>query len=165
MKLKLNDSIISPEDLRDIIEELRVFAKNYHHQNIKDKVLKTSLASQEANLKNLSEEASKIVRQFLEQKSLLATDVDQLISQLEKYLDQCLKIRITLASLPNLTIKKSLVNWCRENISEDILIDFRFNRYILGGMVINFKSHTYDLSFREKIIARQDKLREVIQGV
>ena len=165
MNPKLNDNIISSEDLKDIIEELKIFLTNYRHQKVKNKILKKSLDTKVPDFNNLTVESIRIIRTFLNQKDMSESNIDQLIHQLEKYLDQCLKIRITLADIPTLSVKKSLVSWCRENVSENILIDFRFNRYILGGMVVSFKSHTYDWSFRQKIIANQDKLYEVIQSV
>ena len=62
-------------------------------------------------------------------------------------------------------LKQKIVEWCRKNIDGDILVDFRFNATLLGGMVVKWGSHVYDWSFKRQLMAARAKFPEVLRNV
>ena len=161
MNLKLNNQIVSSEDLKDVIAELQEYAKWFNHASILAKVSKRKSETKF----DLSDPFSNLIEQWQDGKPLTIDSLDNLISNLKDYLAKTPKIRITLAAMPPLGIKKSLVDWCRANVSQALLVDFRYNSSLIGGMVVNVGSHTYDWSFKRQLLASKDKLDEVIKRV
>ena len=161
MKLKLSDQVISPEDLKELIEELRNYSQWLNHNSIVKKLTKKSAVNQP----QLSEELTDLISQWQDGKEVTATSLSKLIITLTKLLDTTPKLRITLAALPSQSLKKTLVNWCRQSISPFILIDFRYNQALLGGMVVKSNSHIYDWSYRRQILDSKHLLKEVLSRV
>ena len=157
INLKLSDEIVSGADLRDIIEEIKGYAQWFNHNQIKLKVAN----KKDFNEPELSHQAKDILGQFFNSKSISPSGLDSLIISLEKYLKEAVKIKITLAGIPPNKLKKQLINWFRVSLTETILVDFSYNRTLLGGMVVIFGSHIYDWSLRRQILDSKDKLIEV----
>lgn len=157
INLKLSDEIVSGADLRDIIEEIKGYAQWFNHNQIKLKVAN----KKDLNEPELSHQAEDILGQFFNSKSISSSGLDSLIISLEKYLKEAVKIKITLAGIPPNKLKKQLINWFRVSLTETILVDFSYNRTLLGGMVVIFGSHIYDWSLRRQILDSKDKLIEV----
>ena len=91
--------------------------------------------------------------------------LDELIATLEVYRKTATTVTITLAAPATSEIKKTLVNWCRHNISADILVSFQFNATILGGMVVRHGSRVFDWSFKRQILAARANFPEVLRRV
>jgi len=157
IKLKLNDDIVSTQDFQEVIEELRQYLKWYNHNMVKIKVAK----KKDPNEPELSPGSTDLLKQYFSSQPLSSSGLDKLIVSLVEYLDQADKVRITLADMPTVNLKKQLVNWCRQSLSETVLVDFGYNRTLLGGMVIKCGSHIYDWSYRHQILENQDKLVKV----
>jgi len=157
INLKLSDEIVSIEDFRDTIEEIQGYAKWFNHNQIKLKVAN----KKDLNEPELSRQTQDILGQFFNSKSISSSGLDNLIASLEDYLKEAVKIKITLAGIPSNKLKKQLINWCRTSLTQAILVDFSYNRTLLGGMVVIFGSHIYDWSLRRQILDSKDKLIEV----
>jgi F0F1-type ATP synthase delta subunit len=91
--------------------------------------------------------------------------LEALIAALEDSQRNAKIITITLAAQPSNGIKTLLVSWCRKEISPDVLVNFGFNRALLGGMVVRAGSRVFDWSFRRQILAAGDKFPEVLRRV
>jgi F0F1-type ATP synthase delta subunit len=50
-------------------------------------------------------------------------------------------------------------------VAPNMLVDFKFNSTMLGGMVVQYGSHIYDWSFRQRILDARDKFPEVLRSV
>jgi F0F1-type ATP synthase delta subunit len=74
-------------------------------------------------------------------------------------------ITLTLAAPAPNGLKKTLISWCRDNIDKNILVDFKFNATILGGMVVVYGSRIFDWSFKRQILAAREKFPEVLRNV
>ncbi len=156
MKLKLPDSIASSMDLSSLLIDLRNYSRWFAHESIKKQV----------NAKHVSEPpivsdaATELIHHCTNK-----VDIENLINTLEKYRKSAPSITITLAAPPTNGVKITLVSWCRKNIAPDILVSFRFNSILLGGMVIRCGSRILDLSFRRKILAARQNFPEVLRHV
>ncbi len=161
MKVKLNDQIISSDDLRQLIEELKNYIKWFNHEAIRKRVSKTSNITKP----EFSDQLNDLLSSWHDKKEISSSTLDELIDELSNYLEKAPKMSITLAALPTTKIKIDLTQWCRKTLSPEMLIDFKYNRTILGGMVINYKSHIYDLSYRRKLLASRDKVIGALSNV
>ena len=161
MNLKLASQVVSSEDLKALMNEITDYAKWYRHNEIKMRVTKKLAEGKPV----LSEPAADMLAQITKHGALSADMIDALLKELNVQFRTMPRVRITLAAMPSNAVKHKLAGWCRDNISPVLLIDFRYNAAILGGMVINLGSRTFDWSFRSRLLASQDKLGEAFSRV
>ncbi len=161
MKIKLPDSVSSPQDVAALSLEISDYARWFYHNGIKDR----TNAKHVSLPPTLSPAALELVRGTTGGKLLSQTMLDELIEKLDKYKTNTPTMTITLAAPASADIKANLVAWCRKNIAPDMLINFQFNSLLLGGMVMRFGSHIFDWSFRRQILEARHKFPEVLSRV
>ena len=161
MKLKLDPSVSSPQDLKTLVLEVREYAKWFAHNYIKMRVH----AKNTTKAPEISPAASAVIREWAGGKTPTTKSFDELIATLEAYARTAPLLTITLAAAPTTGLKKTLVGWCRENIAPNILINFQFNSTLLGGMVVRSGSRVFDWSFRRTILAERGRFPEVLRNV
>ena len=161
MKLNLSEEIISPEDLRSVIDELKDYQDYVRHDQIKAHLSEHASSTSP----ELSRAAAALISQAMEHHPLNHEEMNHLIAELEKIFAESPKLRIVLAALPNHGIKKQITEWVRHNVDALVLIDFSYNQSLLGGMVVTAGSHIYDWSLRRSILIAQPKLNEMIAHV
>ncbi len=162
MQIKMTDEIISPQDLKSIILELRQYNIWFTQNSVKLQVSKSSITDQPI----ISDSAIKLLKDYTGNKaSINQKDIDGLLKSLAMLGESSPSLTMTLAAAPSNGLKKQLISWYRENIDPNILVDFRFNSTLLGGMVIKYQSHVYDYSFRRQILAAKEKFPEVLRRV
>ena len=161
MKLKLQDSISSQQDLKAVIIEVREYARWYSHTAIKTRVAVKNKTEPPV----LSQTAIDLLKDSAGAKPLTQAGLDEIIAGLQDLAESTASLTITLAAPPSNGLKKTLVAWCREHIDPNVLVSFQFNSTLLGGMVIRYGSHVYDWSFRRQILAERGKFTEVLRRV
>lgn len=161
MKIKLPDNISSTQDIASLIIELHDYSRWFNQESI----IKHTHATHDLEPPIISKNAQDLIDSCDSEKQLEQHDIDELISELEKLKNNLPVINITLAALPTSTIKTDIVKWCRNNISDNILVNFWFNATLLGGMVVRYKSHVFDWSFKRQILANRAKFPEVLKNV
>lgn len=162
MKLKLDPSVASPQDLQALIAELHNYARWYGANAIKKQVHARRPAPDQPEL---SPAAKAVLRAWCTDNPLSRASIDMLTTRLEHFLETAKVMTITLAAPPTGGIKKLLTGWCRDNITPDVLVRFEFNQNILGGLVVRYGSRIYDWSFRRQILAERAKFPEVLRSV
>lgn len=161
MSLRLPGSIASSQDLKFLIMEVHEYASWYAHESVKIKVN----AKEGLPAPTLSAAAIELLRDWKTDQQINTESLDLLIKTLEQYISKSPTLTITLAALPTSSLKTALVNWCRENIAPDILVSFKFNSGLLGGMVVQYGSHVFDWSFKRKILSNRGIFPEVLRSV
>lgn len=161
MKFRLPDTVASSQDLTALVIEVREFARWFAHESIKKRVDATHASPQPV----LSPTTLELIRTQEANSKLSQQSLDSLIKTLESYSRAAPTITLTLAALPTASIKTTLVAWCRDNISPDILVSFRLNTTLLGGMVVQYGSRVFDWSFRRQLMAARSRFPEVLRGV
>lgn len=161
MKLRLPDSVSSVQDLTGLIGEVREYAKWFSHAVILKKIDNKKTTPQPV----LSASTTEMIRSWANGKSLSRQNLDELIVTLEKFKHTAESMTIVLAAPATNDIKRQLVAWCRNNISDNILVSFQFNAILLGGMVVRYGSRIFDWSFRRKILANRGHFPEVLRNV
>lgn len=164
-KLTLDESVSSPQDLKALTLEIHDYARWFSHNAIKRRLHARN--KHRTAEPALSPAATAMLREWTEltKQSLTAKNLDQLIATLEDYADIAPQLTITLAAPPTNGIKKTLVAWCRQNISPAVLVNFQFNSVLLGGMVVRYGSRVFDWSFRRQILDNLDKFPETLRNV
>lgn len=157
----LPPSVSSTQDLTSLILEVRSYAKWYSQYTTAAKV-KTKYQAEQPEL---SPTAAELIRTWGKQSPLSPKSLETLISTLEKTVTHAPVMTITLAAPATSEVKRTLVDWCRKNIHEDILVTFQFNSTILGGMVLRYGSKIYDWSFRRSILNERQKFGEILSRV
>lgn len=158
--MKLPSSVTSPQDVDTLILEVREYARWFSHNQVKQKA-GASTSDEPA----ISPGAKTFINEWHGKKNVTTRRLDKLINQLLDFKATAPRMTITLAAPPSGDIKKALVAWCRKNIAEDVLVNFRFNRTILGGLVVRIGSHIYDWSFRRSILDNREQFPEVLRRV
>jgi len=161
MKTKLPDSVASIQDLHSLIDELKNYLTWLNHEETK----KQFNAKKTSPEPLVSAEATQFLRSLNSTGSLSAIHIQEAVTFLEKYAKNALSINVVLAAPAPNSVKNSIVNWCRKNIDDGIIVNFQFNRNILGGIVIRFGSRIFDWSFRRKIITNRSKILEALNNV
>lgn len=161
MTLVLPASISSTQDVTALGLEVQSYAKWYlQYAN----AAKLKVAYKEPQ-PDITPVAAELIREWGKQNPLSADSLDQLIKELAHKSKSAPTMTITLAAPATSDVKATLVGWARENINPDVLITFRFNSTILGGMVVRVGSHIFDWSFRRAILNERHKFREIISRV
>lgn len=70
---------------------------------------------------------------------------------------------ITLAALPNRTLKRQLTEWFRTQINPYCLLTFSTRTDIGGGIVLRAGSKVYDFSFRHQIVGNKQRIAEIFE--
>jgi len=161
MKLKLPDTVCSPEDLKAIVLELRQGAQWLSQSTIKLQVTRQTAGEAPA----MSPTTMLLMQAWTGGKPLDQQALNGLITELESLAATAPRMTITLAAVASRSLKKQLVAWCREKINPNTLIETRFDATLLGGMVVQFGSHIYDWSFRRQILAARERFPEVLRNV
>lgn len=161
MSLALPASVSSAQDVTALCLEVQQYAKWYSQYA---NAAKRSIAYKEPQ-PDITPIASEIIRQWGKESALSQDSLDQLVKELANKTKSAPTMTITLAAPATSDVKKALVGWARESINPDILITFRFNSTLLGGMVVRAGSQIFDWSFRRVILNERQKLREIISRV
>ena len=161
MTIPIPPAVSSTNDLTGLILEVREYAKWFNQYANAAKLH----ASYKQAQPELSPTASTLIRDWAKQAQLTSVRIDELIAGLEHTKAHAPVMTVTLAAPATSEVKKALVAWCRTNISADILVTFRFNSGLLGGMVVRYGSSIYDWSFRRTIMNERHKFAEILSCV
>jgi len=159
MKLNLPSTIASPQDLSDTILDIREYAKWYSHNAMKKS------GSKKSDAPDISSTAKELLREYSASKSLDTSGISELINYLENLKSNAPTISVTLAAVPTVDLKKSIIEWSRSNLDPNAMVKFQFNATILGGIVVKCGSRIFDWSFRRKILDSRDKYPEILRNV
>ena len=148
MSVSLPTDIYSPSDLAALTLEIREYAKWFgQYVNAQRAGSRPNTVQPE-----LSPVASNLIREYAKLSPMTTARIDEIIATLEQAATQSPVITITLAAPAPSEVKKQLTQWCRDELSPSVLVAFRFNAHILGGMVVRVGSRVYDWSFRTQLI-------------
>jgi hypothetical protein len=153
--------VLSVDDLKAVILEVRKYITWFNQTEVKMKVTKNN----SYELPEISQVATEVINEWLNGAQPSQKALDDLLAALEDFDATAPRVTITLAAPPPNSLKQSLAGWFRQNVSPNMLVNFKFNGTILGGMVVSYGSHIYDWSFRRQVLANREKFPEVLRRV
>ena len=160
MKIQLPDGVNSLQDLKSLTGEVQQYARWYSQYSVKAKVTTVKSAPPPA----VSPAAGSLIKAWAAAEPSVKS-LDELIRTLQDLAANSPRVTITLVAPAPVSLQKTLVNWCRDNIDPNILASFKFNSTILGGLVVQHGSHVYDWSFRRQILESSQKFSQVLRHV
>lgn len=161
MKLQLPSSVSSARDITSLMFEVREYSQWFSHNVIKQRVGSKKMTEQP----ELTPVAAELIRNWGVKEGLSQKKLDELLEELEDFKNSAPVLTVTLAAPAPGEVKQTIVTWCRENIAPNVLVNFRFNSTILGGMVVRHGSRVFDWSFRRQILTNKEKFPEVLRRV
>ncbi len=161
MRLKLPPEIVTRQDLKAAIAELKSQAKWLSQATIKKQVI----GSEAPASPSLSQAAQDLTSQWHNGQAITQKSLDELVAELNDFAAKATYVNITLAAPPPNSLKQEMVAWFRKNVRTDLLVDFSFNATMLGGMVVRCGSHVFDWSFKRQILANRAKFPGVLRNV
>ncbi len=159
--LHLPPDIVSPRDVSALSTEVRAYAQWFSHNSIKA----TVGAPTGKTAPTISPVTIEVLKTWVGSDTLTTESLDELLKALDVFKRSAPTMTITLAAPAGGDLKRTLITWCRENIAGNVLITFRFNRTLLGGMVLRVGSHVYDWSFRRKLLTNKVSFLKVLSNV
>ncbi len=161
MNTPLPTDVYSPSDLAALTLEIREYAKWFgQYVNAQRAGSRPNTAQPE-----LSPIASNLIRDYAKLSPMTTERIDEIIATLEQAAMHAPVITITLAAPAPSEVKKQLTEWCRRELSPSVLVAFRFNAHILGGMVVRVGSRVYDWSFRTQLMNKRRGITEALSRV
>lgn len=161
MKLQLPSEVISPQDLKAVIVEIREYARWAMHVQTKQRVTAEAMEP----TPTISPTTVAVVRSWQGAQPLTSESLDALLAELASFESSAPRATITLAAPPSRDLKRQLVIWCRAHMAHDVLVTFSFNSTLLGGITIRYGSHVFDWSFRRQILAAREHFPEILRHV
>ncbi|NCU37610.1 hypothetical protein EOL96_00910 [Candidatus Saccharibacteria bacterium] len=161
MAINLPAEVSSVNDLTGLILEVREYTKWFNQYTNAGRAHTTYRTPQP----ELSPITSTMIREWATGSPLTSARLDELTNELERIKAHTPVLTITLAAPVTHEVKEILVNWCRTNLNSDILVTFRFNANLLGGMVVRSGSTIHDWSFRRAILNNRHKFAEILNHV
>jgi len=161
MSLNLPASVISTQDLKEIILETRKYSRWFAQSEVKLQRAGGNLPQQPV----IAPATAELINGWAGERPLSQKSLGELIAALDNLDATMPRIIITLAAVAPTSLKHAIASWCRQNINRGMLVDFRFNSTLLGGMVVRYGSHVYDWSFRRQILAARGKFPEILRHV
>jgi len=160
-KLVLPATIISPRDIAELEMELLSYGDWFRHNAIKQELH----LPKGTMMPGLSQTAISLLQQVAENNRLSFQILDQLLQDVRSLRQTSPTMTVTLAAPPSRQLQQTIAKWCRKELHDATLIDFRFNATLLGGMVIRYGSHVYDWSFRRALLTNRYEFAEVLRRV
>lgn len=162
MAIKLPAAVSSAQDLQSMILDIQAYATWYGQTVIKQHLE----LSQTKDAPTLPKETVELVRASVSdaKAGLSRKDLDSLVADLQELLHNLPSLTITLAAPPTGEVKRVLVAWCRDNIADNVLVSFKFNSTLLGGMVVRYGSRIFDWSFRRQILNNRGNFPQHLRG-
>ena len=161
MKFNLQPNLSSRQDFQAAVLEIKKYARWFSQASIKQQVANSPPSQQPA----VSEVAADLINQWHAGKPASPQSFDELVKELEDFAAKAPFVTVTLAAPAPNKLRAELVDWFRQNVRSDLLIDFNFNATMLGGMVVRYGSHVFDWSFKRQILAARNKFPEVLRHV
>ena len=161
MNQQLPDSVYSPSDLAALIVEIRSYAQ-WFGQYVNAQRVGSRLVTEPPELSSI---ASDVIREYAKLSPITTARLDEIIAALEYAASHASVITITLAAPATTDVKQRLTAWCRQELSPSMLVAFRFNSHIMGGMVVRVGSRIYDWSFRTKLMSQQHRITGALARV
>ena len=157
MTLTLPPQLASRQDiarLRTEVERYQAWSRQYQNAARRD-------IQYQSEQPALSDTASSLIRAWVHDKK----SIDQLVSEIETIRKSAPSMTVTLASPPPASVQQQLVGWIRTHIGESMLVEFRWNSRLIGGMIIQTDTAMFDWSHRRLLMSSRDKLAQRLQNV
>lgn len=148
-KLVLPVEVEDAEQLELVAEELQTAAAN---------------AASYGSGSGLSPAAQQLVEGLAVRKRTDAAAWRELADQLQQHVEAAPVVHVGLAAAPDAQLRAELVGWFRREAHPGVLVQFRLQPDIAGGMVVRTTNKVHDFSFRRRLHEHAEILPALIAG-
>lgn len=157
MSFSLPASVYTPQLVQTVVFDVETLRDYLSHAKVQRKVgAKPDLPPGHAV------ETETVLKAWLDGKEPTITNLTELLTALNGL--KLTTVHLTMAALPSDPQRLKLVEWFRSNCRPDLLVSFSADRTIGGGIIIRTPNRMFDLSFRQQLMAGQQKLPEIIRA-
>lgn len=158
--LKLPDTISSPDQIMAFIEDLADYQAYIRKLNVAAKVKVDSPSGLESP--SMPIELVEFLKSQFGNEEVAIARLEEIKTFFKEVKASCPSIHIMMAYLPTVSERAEIVHWFRNNIAENILINFTQNSDVIGGLLIRTRTKIFDMSFRTVLLANKARLAELI---
>jgi F0F1-type ATP synthase delta subunit len=154
MSVVLNPQIQTPEQLNDVVIELREFLNKVHDRDVRKRVAKVA----DEAMPSISPLARSI---FDANKTPAdAAALKKLITELEEARIVAPRMRVMLSAWPDESVRTRLAEHVRKHIHPLVMLSFTVRADMGGGCILQFGSRRFDFSFRAQLLENKHKISE-----
>src|SRR4030067_2685983 len=152
MQREILETVRTVEDKRFLTEEIEELAKCLYKkdQNAFNETLEIKVRARVAR------QIEQTLQEFKGEKSALLEEILQTLNSLRV-------LELTLAFEPTEVYLRNLSSWVREQVGEDVILDLKYDRNILGGAVVVFAGEERVFSIRKKLERLIEQEEEVVK--
>lgn len=144
--------ITTQSTAREVSEQLGRLREGLHQTNFDvDTHMRTEM----------SEELAEVLRELFDAIAETEQRV-RLIQAAEEAILQMPVVQMTFAFRPRERFLERISQWFREQLGKPVLIQPRYDTYLLGGAVVAYKGKHVDVSLRQLFDARLDNYKDAI---
>jgi hypothetical protein len=155
---KLPGAVYSPQLLESVIYDLQ-----YYLDWIRQNQIRKQVGAKPKDEPNHSDETVLVIKTWLAGKPATLEAVEALLEYLKNL--KLPEVHIMLAALPNRAQRLTLVDWFRNNTSQELLLSFVADRNLGGGIVVRTPNRVFDFTWKQQLIAGRDKLAGILKRV
>lgn len=154
---KLPDCIVGTPDLTKSLRELEKVDDFLYQTNLR-------MPGRPVTLPKLSKSISELAE--INKVSLLDEgERKKLLNFLEELSKKSPVIHISFASEPSANFSKKIILWARENIHQDVLVNFGLQPSVIVGCEVRTTNKVFDLSLRNKFQQMHEVLSKKLEEV
>lgn len=161
MTFNLPLSLYSPRQIDVYLVELEFYLTWLREQAVKRQASQLKKAEKAP----LTAELTQFLDTFTAGKKDDPAQVEQTIIYLKRLKQHAPLVHVTFPTFASSSIKESVVEWFRKNVSDEILVAFTVDTSILGGIIIRTENNIYDYSFINRLIKDRGKFPEIMRNV
>lgn len=155
MHEQIFESLLTKDDLENLKYELRLLEKT----NFKF----GEEGLEEVLNKDIRYFVSEIIREEMRGNDITISEyVQGILSRLKEYQI----IELTISFQPTKKNMQNISKWVKKNIGEKYVIDYKYNKYLIGGAVIVNKGEYRDFSFQKMIdlffVKEKEKVNKIL---
>lgn len=155
-QLQIPTSIVTMQDIGRLQRELSAINDFFNASTNRRAGQQASLPKTTADLENLARKYGCNL--------LLQDDRTRLGQELAGIRAQAVAIDISFAAIPSKLFLQKILAWFRANIDQNIVINVGHQPSIASGCIVRTSSHTYDLSFGNKLAKAKPTLIELFRN-
>lgn len=157
-EFNLPSAVYSPQLLEAVTYDIERYLDWYRDATIRKKV-----GAKAADEPTHSAETALVIETWLDSRPPTVELLEDLLAHLKNL--NLPEVHIMLAAMPNRAQRTALVDWFRNNTTQQLLLSFVADRNLGGGVVIRTPNRVFDYTWKQELLNGRDKLAEIIKRV
>jgi len=140
--------IKTKEEANTLSEEIDLLRSSLYEGNDQSKSGGNAESFSQTLSSNIRKNISKAISEDLKQSTV---SLEQFLDDLQKTIENLPVLTLTLAFEPTGETAIKITNWTSNNLGDKVIIDFDFDKRIVGGAIISYQGQYRDFSLKKAI--------------